>query len=315
MTDAADLVITYSVTDAAIAEIAEKFKDSEADTTDGYKHVIAGIRCTRELRGEVEDRRKELKSYSLVYGRKVDKEAQRITAALLAVETPLKLLKGLVDDEKARVKREAEAKRLEVERRKLEEERAAKEAAARAEREAEEKILAEERTKLEEERKALEEEKRIAQAQTREANRIAQEKLDAEQAERQARLDQEQQERAGRLLAERKIREAEEAELTRKRLLLDQVEQERLAIARADAQQKSVAAEALRLDVERLELEKRRQAALPDADKLVAYTNALLDMKPPDLVSPTGNAVKAQIDRLLGDCQKHVTLFVQELEE
>ena len=319
------LVIQYNVTDAAIAEIAEQFKDTDASTPDGYKEAVAGIRCTRELRGEVETRRKELKADALTYGRRVDKEAKRITDSLWAIEHPLKLGKAGVDDAKAKAKREAEEKRVAAERKKLEEERAAKEAEERKARELEEARLAEERKALEAERAKLEEEKRLAEQQTRESNRIAQEKLDAENRERQARLDKEQQERNARLVEERKTREAEDAKRKEKERLededrdrrqreLEKAEGERLAREEAEAKQKREADEAKEREVERLELEKRRQAALPDVEKLEHYAQCLIDVELPHVASPSGGAVLAQMRKKIVEAEAFATEFRQELE-
>jgi threonine aldolase len=50
-----------------------------------------------------------LKADALEYGRVVDSVAKRITAEIESVENVLSAAKQIVDDEKARVKREAEA--------------------------------------------------------------------------------------------------------------------------------------------------------------------------------------------------------------
>lgn len=324
-TEAQGLVIQYNVTDGAIAEIAEKFKDAEADTPDGYKHVVAGIRTTRELRGEVEARRVELKQDALVYGRRVDAEAKRINESLFAIEIPLKGLKATIDDEKTRLKREAAEKRKAEEREKLEAEAAEKRAAEKLEREKQEKHLQEQQRQIDEERQALEKRQAEEQQKRELEERQAREKRELEDRERQARADKEQQERNARMAEERKAREAEEAELTRKRLELEKAEQERLARERAEAEQKSLAAEeerrqkreadeANKREVERLELEKRRQAALPDVDKLTDFVCRLQAIQDPSVTSPSGIAVLGQINRKLGDAAKLVADFAKELE-
>lgn len=107
------LPVNYNVPDAAIAELAERFQGLTAETTDKYKVVTKAISEVRTLRVGVEGRRKELKRVALDYGKRVDDEAKRITAALREVEDPLKEAKAEIDDEKARVKAEEEAKEKE----------------------------------------------------------------------------------------------------------------------------------------------------------------------------------------------------------
>lgn len=60
-----------------------------------------------EVYVDVETKRKELKADSLACGRTVDTEAKRITAALDAIEQPMKQIKAGVDAERERVKAEA----------------------------------------------------------------------------------------------------------------------------------------------------------------------------------------------------------------
>lgn len=315
------LVIQYNVTDGAIAEIAEKFKDADADTPDGYRNVVVGIRTTRELRGEVEARRKELKQDALVYGRKVDGEARRITNALLEVETPLKLLKSTVDDEKARVKRDMEKLRLDLEREKLEKERAEKEAEEKKVREAEEKRLEEERKVLAAERKKFIEEQEIQAAQDNDAKQLRDReeharlrRIEAEDKARREKRLAEDRERAEKQEAEAEKQRAEAKDIEHRRRELEALEQERQAREKAEkeAEQKRLAEE--RHKTEMAELEKRRVTALPDVEKLKAYTDQLLDLEPPHIASPSGIAVKGQIDRKLLECQALVTEFAEELE-
>lgn len=101
-------VIAYSVTDAALAEMKQKYAGLKITDHAGYETVRLAIADCRGKRSDVEARRKELKAAALDYGRRVDGEAKRITAALMEVEEPLKAEKQRVDDEKARVKREKE---------------------------------------------------------------------------------------------------------------------------------------------------------------------------------------------------------------
>lgn len=308
MSDIESLVVQYSVSDGAIAEIAERFKDAEASTTDGYKNVVAGIRCTRDLRVEVEARRKELKTDALVYGRKVDGEARRITDALLEVENPLKLLKEQVDHEKARAKRDAENKRLKEERQKLEEERATKEAEEKAIREAEEASLAEERKALKAEREKLDAEKRARAAEQNIEDQKRRDRQEAQDKERREKRLAEDLERAEK-------QRIEEEELEHRRREIEQLDQERRAREKAEKEAEEKRLEGERRKTELAELEKRRQVALPDVDKLKNYTDALLDLSPPPVVSPSGIAVLGQIERKLLEAQKLATDFAEELKD
>lgn len=107
MTTATQL-IKFSVTDQAIAELKQKFTGLVVSFGDikGYKDLAAAISEIRGKRTEVEATRKELKADALEYGRKVDAEAKRITAALEEIEHPLKGMKEAYDAEVDRVKAE-----------------------------------------------------------------------------------------------------------------------------------------------------------------------------------------------------------------
>ena len=86
-------IIEYGVTDSALAELKAKYADMPMATRTDYRALMAGIHETRGLRTSVEKHRKMLKADSLAWGRKVDAEAKRITAALTEIEVPMKELK------------------------------------------------------------------------------------------------------------------------------------------------------------------------------------------------------------------------------
>ena len=267
-------VVEYSVSDAAIDKLRERYTGLTIASTADYERVRVGIGEIRDIRVQVEKTRVELKADALAYGRKVDAEAKRITSMLLEIEEPLKLEKEKVDDEKARIKREKE----EAERRRIEEElrikreaeeaeaariKAEQEAAERAEREriaAEQKAeadrLAKERAELEAERAKAEEERRKAQAIIDEQNRLMQAKLDEEAAALKAekeKLQREQFEREAKERAEREAREKLEREAAEKK-------------AREEAEAE----------------ERERQAALaPDREKLTAFAETIATLAPP----------------------------------
>ena len=103
----------YHVTDAALAKLNEEYMaltvKSVADVQ-GYNLVHAARMNIKGKRVEVEKTRKKLKEDALEYGRAVDGEAKRITALLAPIESHLESQEKIVDDEKARIKAEAEAK-------------------------------------------------------------------------------------------------------------------------------------------------------------------------------------------------------------
>src|SRR5690242_13239142 len=80
----------FAVTDDYLAEMREKATGLNCLTADGYEQTRLAIADCRTLRVRVEKTRKELKEDSLKYGRMVDAEAKRITAAIEAIENPLK---------------------------------------------------------------------------------------------------------------------------------------------------------------------------------------------------------------------------------
>lgn len=167
-------LIRFDVTDEAIRQLGLQFKDAEAETKNGYDHVKAGIATVGKLRSQVEKTRKALKHDALDYGRKVDGEAKRITAALREVEDPLKKKKQAVDD----------AKQAEID-------KAAEEHAAARKAEDEKRIhdIAEQRKKLDKERAEVKREREEFEAQKKAAQafqepEVGDEKLTAKDTDR-----------------------------------------------------------------------------------------------------------------------------------
>jgi hypothetical protein len=251
-------LVRYHVSEAQIADFRAKCVDLTTDTPEGYEQVRLAIASLRDTRTSIEKRRVELKADALAYGRLVDSEAKRYTGLLLEIEEPLKVKKAVVDDEKARLKAEADRIKLEALEAEIRANREKQEAEQRAAREAEEARLATERAALERERAALAAERLEVEARQRaqqEAVRIERDALEAAQRAERAKLDEERQALA---------REREQAE---------RAEFERQARIQAEADAK---AKAEREELERLEREARIQAVLPDARKLEAYGAALL---------------------------------------
>lgn len=233
-------VATYSPTDATIAELAARFRGLSIDGIDdseGEKAVRLARSEVRDYRTAVEKRRKALKADALAYGRAIDGEAKRITAALLEVEEPLAEELDAVKAERDRLAAEAE----EAERAKMtarldalqatgvtiavasvqswtdeefadalreaqaikaarDAEKAEAEAAAKAEAErvaAESKAIAAERAALEVEKAALQRAKDEAEAELRVREEAAA-KLEREKAEAELRAKREAEQAARR---------------------------------------------------------------------------------------------------------------------
>jgi len=101
-------VVEYGVTDAALAQLKEKFEEvPDASTKEGYELIKAGLKEISPLRIGIEKKRVKLKAESLAWGKKVDAEAKRITSEITALEDPYKEAKKLQDDKEEREKQEA----------------------------------------------------------------------------------------------------------------------------------------------------------------------------------------------------------------
>lgn len=247
---AATAVVKFNVTDESIAELRARMTGLTCATPADYELVRVSIAECRELRVAVENRRVELKADALEWGRKVDREAKRITAALESIENPLKAAKKLVDDEAERVKQE----KADAIRRQMEEaaakRREAEEARMKAERDAEEARIAEERRKLEEEQKRLSAERQALQAEQDRmraaqdaAAKAEQERIDAERREietQRRKLEQEEFERQAKIKAEQDARDKAERE---------RIEQHEREVA---AQKRQAELAALRPDIEKV---------------------------------------------------------------
>lgn len=92
----------YNVTDAAIAEIRQRYGELTVHGPDdkaGYDAVKAAIADVRSIRTGIEKKRKELKDLALRYGRAVDDEAKRLTSEVSQIEERLKTEKERTDKE------------------------------------------------------------------------------------------------------------------------------------------------------------------------------------------------------------------------
>lgn len=269
--------------DTVIAGLRKRLEGQKADSSSGYKIVVAGIRETRTHRTDVDRGRKQLIKSAQGWIREVNGEARRVTGLLLDIESPLKQEKLRIDYRNEQIKKE-EDKKI----------RLAQDAKERAEREAREKEKAAERERVrlqqEAERKRLEaeradlEKQRAAQT-TR--HRAEQEILNAERRELEQdrkNLKREQQKTAEEV---RKKLEAEEA--TRQKQRAEQVAREKAEQAKLDAIEQEKQRKEREAEQDRLAEERK-----PDAEKLRDFAQALLFVECPKLKTGWGRQIHDQ---------------------
>lgn len=271
--------IVFHISDARIDELRRELSGMKIVDSADYARVTKGIGVCRTLRTQVEKCRKDLKEESLLYGRKVDAEAKRLTAMLEEIEEPLKAEKQRIDDEKEAAKKAAEeAKRLKIEQRIndlsavnakahplivaewSDEEFQSQLAKARAAFEEAERLA-----KIEAERLAKEE------ADRQEAMRQEQLRLDAERAElAKIRAEQEAAAKAERerMQAEREAIEAEKARLAREQFDRDESDRKKREAEELAERQRLAAIEA---EEQRKAELSRLEALKPDKEKLLAF--------------------------------------------
>lgn len=256
-------LIKYSVTDAAIAEMGEKYlslKVHGLDDGEGYALCKEARKAVRDTRLNVEERRKELKAESLEFGRAVDSEAKRITAMLEPIELHLVSQMALIDNEKKR--REDEAKRQAKERL---DSRVSQLQAVNAtfsidelvklDDEAFDQLLTAAETRFNYEQRRIAEERQRLEALERE--RAAQEERARKDREKIAELEREQQ---------RMRQEAEAKQRAEERATFEAAQ-----AAKAEADKKAAeAAEALRKEREAIERAEAAEKAKREAEELEA---------------------------------------------
>lgn len=229
--------IVYHVSDAKIAELRKEFTGLKIATSGDYEKVTKAIAVCRTLRVQVDKCRKDLKEDALIYGRRVDAEAKRLTEALEAIEHPLKVEKQRVDEEKAEAKRQLELAKQQMLDCRMDQLAACNARVAPL-------IVAgwteeEFQKELTEFRRLFDIAQEEVRQQREEAERKAAEAKAAEEAERLAR------EEALRIEHERLAKERAEMEAARK------AEQ-----ARVDAEREAMRLERLKLEQEKAEAEK-----------------------------------------------------------
>ena len=88
---AAGAVVKYSRTEAALADLREKYagKTFDLTTTKGDDAARAARLELKKLRTGLEAKRKEFKAPAIAFGKLIDTEADRITAEIKALEDPI----------------------------------------------------------------------------------------------------------------------------------------------------------------------------------------------------------------------------------
>lgn len=264
-------LVQFGVADAAIAELSEQYMPLRVDGLEdskGLAVVHEARMVVKNLRVQVEKKRKELKADSLEYGRAVDGEAKRITALLAPIEEHLNAQEQAVLDEKARIKREAEERKAVALQVRMDALAAVGSypVATIVEGMDDERFA----QFLGEATATYQECKRINEAEA-ERQRVERERLEAEQR---------------KLEEERAALEAERAEIEKAKRQAEQAELSRIA-----EEAKALASEAERVRVEALR---------PDLERLASVADLLSAIEVPT-VSPPARSLRLEVVNAIND--------------
>lgn len=259
----ATLTVSSAVTDveqwnSTLKAFRDRYKDISTTDREAYEPRRLAVAELRTARGLIEKRRKEITAPALAFQKDVKAKADFVIAEIEKIEEPLLLANRAIDEEAARLKRIAEQDERDKQ-------QTAEKAAFEAHRQRQEKEAEAERARLKEEADKLQAEKQ----------RLGEEGKAA-------------REEAARVQAEN-LRQREEiaAEQLRIKKIQDAIEAERIAKEKAAAAEaKRIADEAAAKERERLE-EERRQAMLPDVDKIRSWADQI------DAVIETAPAVNS----------------------
>jgi uncharacterized membrane protein YqiK len=294
--DASSELVKFAIADSAIATMASEFMpltiNGIADT-EGFNRVHSARMVVKAKRVNVEKVRRELKADALEYGRKVDAEAERITAMLEPIESHLITEEDAYKAEKERVRNEARLKAEAEAKAKAEAEAARLE----AERQAQLEAMRIEREKLNAERRAMEAERaKVAAAQKAEQDRIDAERRKVE-AEQKRLADEEVARQRAIAIEDARKEAAERSRIETEKRLAREAE---LKAAREKAAKD--AAEAARIKAEMLR---------PDREKLLAVADAVAAIEVP-AVSHDASLVARNIDGLIQQTSQRIRTIVAE---
>lgn len=303
------------VSDTMLAEYREKFTGLSADTKEGYEEVRKAIAVCRTTRTGIDKKRKELTEEAREWVDVANSVAKRLITALEAIEEPLKAKKQAVDDERERVKAEAEAARARkindrLSRFTSEAGRTCSvqeaetwtddqfESALTIARDAHQANL-KAKQEAEAERQRIEAEKQEAFAKQQQELREQRAEMDRLKAEQQAEIDRirEEQEAAKRAheaeLARIQAEQAEKDRIEREKIETEraalQAEKDRIEAEEIAKQEKARQAEeaarveaqqkasAERAEQHRIEEQKRIEALRPDLEKIEKYKASILN--------------------------------------
>lgn len=223
-------IVEYSKTEAALADLAHRYKGVVFDisTKEGMQEARRGRAEIRGYRTSLEAERVRIKEPALKRCQLIDSEANRLKRELEALEKPID--QQITKEEDRKVAERMAAVRAEEERLAAEE---------RAKKEAEESRLAAERAEIARQRAALE----VAERERLEKEKASRLAIEAEERAARQRIEAARLEAVEKEEAARKVRQAEEDRLrAEQKRINDEIErlaQEKAAKERAEARAKA----------------------------------------------------------------------------
>jgi membrane protein involved in colicin uptake len=143
--------------------------------------------------------------------------------------------------------------------------------------------------------------------------------MERERQEREAEERKAREAEEARLAEERRKLEAERAEIARQRAEAEAKEQARIKAEREAEEKRQAEERAAREKAEHearmAELEARRKAALPDAEKLLGWATELRDLPSPAITTKAAEAVSAQISAHLQKAWQLAVDFAKECKQ
>lgn len=323
----------YKITDALISTMESEFmqlKIDGLDDADGYKAVREARMQVKKYRVDTEKTRKRLKEEALIFGRGVDGKAKEITGRLSPIETYLHDMEKAVDEEKLRIKNEAETKERERIQGRIKGlydigmvfdgfgyayddlHVSGEQITAMTDEEyiylvADVEAIKQEKAAIqaEEDRKKKEEEDRLAKIrdeQEAESKRLAEEreKIRKEQEAKEAEIKAAQD----KLEAEKKAIEKAKQDAIDKKTRQEEIEKakkeaaekaikEKAEAEKKDAEEKEKAEKAARLEAE------LKEKLRPDNEKLIAFSDLIAGMEMPSLATEPAHITLTEARRHL----------------
>lgn len=338
-------VIEYNITDAALAELAERHKDVDAHK-DYDTAKLAAKEC-QQLRKGLEEKRVELKKDALEYGRAVDGEANRIKTAIVKVEDPIKEgIKAIDDAEKIKEDQrlatleaqlavlraygtDTEGKTL-AELQTWQDDLATIEITEEIFQEAREQAVgakaeSESRLRIAITRKQAAEEEAAALEQQRKAQQEQQDKLDAQQAEIEEgqRKLREAQEAADQKAFEADLKEGREAAAERQKEREEQDAKDLAQQAEIDKRNEELDAKQAEIDKQEREEREKAQAAAelarseelaPDKEKLERLAKIIDATELPTVASQQAEDVLSYVKSELKSIADNIRHYAGELK-